>query len=300
LTKTGAGAGTPLYMAPEQARDAKHVDHRCDIYALGCMLYVFLTGNMPFMGETLVQVIEAKEKGKFKPARHMNDEVPERLDLMIDKMLTAKPETRYQSCAQLILDLEGLGLANSQLSFIQVEGPPRQASAPPPPRKVSAPQMPAPGPARSATKPAETPAADYWFASFTTRDGKAVTRKLTSQEIIGQVRNKAFDAETQVSKTLKGGYRALGTYPEFQHQMKAALTTKKAERKAEKFKTFYEQIDKQEKSRQRWRWLHNKFLGVGGFVGFILWLAVLAGIGIGLYFVALWAWPILQEKLGLG
>ena len=67
LTKTGAGAGTPMYMAPEQARDVKHVDRRCDIYSLGCMLYVFLTGHTPFGGATLVEVISAKEKGKFQP-----------------------------------------------------------------------------------------------------------------------------------------------------------------------------------------------------------------------------------------
>jgi serine/threonine-protein kinase len=300
LTKTGVGAGTPLFMAPEQARDAKRVDHRSDIYALGCMLYLFLTGTTPFMGTTTLEVIEAKEKGKFKPARQTNAEIPERLDLMLDKMLTPRPEHRYQSCAQLILDLESLGLAGSQLSFIEVEGPPKQTYSPPP-KKVSMPQMQSTPPSQSGpSDSADATTESYWYASYVARDGKSVTRKMTAQEIIGQIRNKAFDAETQLSKARKGGYRSLGTYAEFQHLIKATLTKEKAERKAEKFKAFYQQIDKQEKSRQRWRWLHNKFLGIGGFIGFLLWLAVIVAIGVGLYFAVIWLGPFLAEKLSLG
>jgi len=76
MTRTGTGAGTPLYMAPEQARDAKRVDARSDIYALGCMLYTFLAGKPPFQGATMLELIEAKEKEKHTPARRLNDEIP--------------------------------------------------------------------------------------------------------------------------------------------------------------------------------------------------------------------------------
>src|SRR5438045_7691672 len=105
-------------MSPEQARDAKHVDLRTDIYSLGCMFYAFLTGKPPFSGETYVELFEAKEKGKFEPARKSNIEIPDRLDLMIDKMVAKRPELRYQTCAELIRDLEGFGLASPALSFI--------------------------------------------------------------------------------------------------------------------------------------------------------------------------------------
>src|SRR5205823_1081593 len=87
LTKTGAGAGTPIYMAPEQARDVKHVDARVDIYAMGVMLYVFLTGRPPFQGTTLVELISAKDIGKFDSIRKHNDDVPPKLDLIVDKMI---------------------------------------------------------------------------------------------------------------------------------------------------------------------------------------------------------------------
>ena len=50
MTQSGTGLGTPYYMPPEQARNAKHVDHRSDIYALGCTLYHFVSGKLPFAG----------------------------------------------------------------------------------------------------------------------------------------------------------------------------------------------------------------------------------------------------------
>src|SRR5262245_46733927 len=123
LTKSGTGAGTPLYMAPEQARDAKHVDARCDVYALGVMLYVFLTGQPPFQGATLVEVIEAKEKGKFKPIRSFNPEVPERVDLIVDKMLAKDVKHRYATCTEVVAELEATGMANDRLRFLDAGAP---------------------------------------------------------------------------------------------------------------------------------------------------------------------------------
>ena len=61
MTQSGTGMGTPLYMAPEQARNAKTVDLRADIYALGCSLYHFLTGELPFKGDTALELVMAKE-----------------------------------------------------------------------------------------------------------------------------------------------------------------------------------------------------------------------------------------------
>jgi serine/threonine-protein kinase len=121
LTQTGTAAGTPLYMAPEQARNAKYVDGRCDIYALGCMLYALLTGQPPFQGKGVVALLQAKEKGLFPPARQLNPEVPERVDVILVKMLARNPEQRYQSCVELIEDLELQGLAHPRLSFLPTE-----------------------------------------------------------------------------------------------------------------------------------------------------------------------------------
>lgn len=117
LTETGLTLGSPRYMAPEQGRDAKRADFRSDIYALGGVLYFFLTGKAPFAGSTMVELLLAKEHGMFPSARHCNTDVPERLSLMIDKMLAKDPRHRYQSCDDLIRDLTSLRLAGAHLSF---------------------------------------------------------------------------------------------------------------------------------------------------------------------------------------
>ncbi|MEM9702451.1 MAG: serine/threonine-protein kinase, partial [Planctomycetota bacterium] len=118
LTQSGVGMGTPLYMAPEQARNAKHVDQRSDIYALGATLYYFLTGDLPFRAESTIALLQAKEAGRFESARKKNGAIPERLDFIIDKMMARDPERRYATCEEVIADLSNLNLAAATLSFI--------------------------------------------------------------------------------------------------------------------------------------------------------------------------------------
>jgi serine/threonine protein kinase len=137
LTQTGHGIGTPCYMPLEQARNAKEADQRSDIYALGCVLYCLLTGKPPFNGNTIVELIMAKDVGRFTPARRFNPAVPERLDLMIDKMVAKQVKYRYQTCDEMIRDLKSLNLDNPVLTFI------------PPP---SSPDMAPPAVAASATE----------------------------------------------------------------------------------------------------------------------------------------------------
>ena len=123
LTQTGHAVGTPWFMPLEQARNAKEIDGRSDIYALGCTLYAFLTGRPPFMGRTIVDVIQAKEVGTFTPARQANSDVPERLDLILAKMTAKHPKNRYQTCEEVIKDIESLGLASEALTFLIGEKP---------------------------------------------------------------------------------------------------------------------------------------------------------------------------------
>ena len=87
-----------------------------------------LTGKKPHDGETLVKLLEQKEKGRFEPARKLNPNVPDKLDLMIDKMLAKSLTARYQTCAEVMNDLDGLGLANDYLSVLFPDGPPAGSS----------------------------------------------------------------------------------------------------------------------------------------------------------------------------
>src|SRR5262245_16508581 len=118
LTQTGHGFGTPYYMPPEQARNAKNVDNRSDIYALGATLYNLLTGKLPFVGETAIEILTAKEEGQHSPARRHSSEIPELLDLVIDKMMARDPRARYQSATDLIVALEKTCCATDRLSWI--------------------------------------------------------------------------------------------------------------------------------------------------------------------------------------
>ncbi len=117
LTDSGLGVGTPLYMAPEQILNAKRADHRCDVYALGAVLYEMLTGRPPFQEDSAVSLLKAKEQGHFPPVRRLNPDVPSRVGLMLDKMLACDLRYRYASCADLIRDVRALGLAREHLSF---------------------------------------------------------------------------------------------------------------------------------------------------------------------------------------
>jgi len=171
LTQTGHGIGTPCYMPLEQARNAKEADQRSDIYALGCVLYCLLTGKPPFNGNTIVELIMAKDVGRFTPARRFNPAVPERLDLMIDKMVAKQVKYRYQTCDEMIRDLKSLNLDNPVLTFIPSPSSPDMAPLdvaghatdvePPaePPPSVEVPPPPAQEPVAK-VPPAKPPLAD--------------------------------------------------------------------------------------------------------------------------------------------
>jgi serine/threonine-protein kinase len=296
LTKTGTGAGTPLYMSPEQCRDVKHVDARTDIYALGCMLYYFLTGEVPFKGETVVELYEAKAKGKFPPSRQFNDEVPERLDLIIDKTVAQKVELRYQTCAELIADLEKLGLANAYLSFLHPEGsePPKLGltpSAPLLPKTVVVPKKPTGAgpkpPARpgTAAKPSAKPSppADAWFVSYRNSDDKMIKRQMTTAQVLQYIKEDYFDPKAQASRSMEGPYRLLATYGEFESALRGKVSKIKADRKTVKFQAMYKQLEKEQVQRERYRWFRNLFRSFAGWVMLLFWLAALAALGVVLY-----------------
>jgi eukaryotic-like serine/threonine-protein kinase len=95
-TQTGALMGTPVYMSPEQCRGASELDHRSDIYALGCVLFQLLVGVPPFDGEGMGEII----------ARHITEAprapgISPAVDAIVLRCLAKEPGERFQSMSEL-------------------------------------------------------------------------------------------------------------------------------------------------------------------------------------------------------
>jgi serine/threonine-protein kinase len=99
--------GTPLYMAPEQARgDTPRIDRRTDVYSLGVTLYEVLTGNQPFMGAGTVSVIMKVLNEEAVPPRALDPSIPVDLETITLKCLEKDPARRYDSARALGEDLQ--------------------------------------------------------------------------------------------------------------------------------------------------------------------------------------------------
>jgi serine/threonine protein kinase len=103
MTASGFIVGTPDYMSPEQARGAD-IDGRSDIFSLGGVFYFMLTGRKPFPATDLPSLFHQIQNED--PPRLLGAEAPPELAAVITKALSKKRETRYQTCQDLMADLE--------------------------------------------------------------------------------------------------------------------------------------------------------------------------------------------------
>lgn len=111
--------GSVHYSSPEQARNG-FVDHKSDIYSLGIVMYEMVTGRVPFDGDTAVAVaIQHLQEDMIPPSRYAPD-LPRNLEKIIMKCTQKSPDRRYQSMADLLVDLKR-ALINPEEDFVTLE-----------------------------------------------------------------------------------------------------------------------------------------------------------------------------------
>ena len=107
LTSTGSIVGTIAYMSPEQAR-AKPLDARTDLFSFGVVLYEMVTGNLPFSGTSVAEILEALLTKEAPAPVRINPLVPVELEQMIHKALEKDVTLRYQHASEFRTDLQRL------------------------------------------------------------------------------------------------------------------------------------------------------------------------------------------------
>jgi serine/threonine protein kinase len=100
LTMEGSMLGTPDFVSPEQARDARGVDIRADLYSLGCTLYFLLTGEVPFPGGSLTEKLLKHVLSEATPVQKLRPEVPTEVVAVLRRLMAKRPEDRYQTPAE--------------------------------------------------------------------------------------------------------------------------------------------------------------------------------------------------------
>jgi serine/threonine protein kinase/Tfp pilus assembly protein PilF len=100
ITQVGVVAGTPQYLSPEQAQ-GEQVDHRSDLFSLGCLLYAMGTGHSPFPATSILQAVRSVCEQTPPSLRSRNASLPNWLCSLIEKLLAKDPRDRYQTAQAL-------------------------------------------------------------------------------------------------------------------------------------------------------------------------------------------------------
>ncbi len=126
LTRTGEIFGSPLYMSPEQCVGGK-LDHRSDIYSLGCVIFESLTGTPPFVGENAMNTMMMHQREAIPTLKEasLGQEFPAALEQIVRGMLAKNPDERYQNLGYAAHDLADLkrGVKVERSSIVTVPRP---------------------------------------------------------------------------------------------------------------------------------------------------------------------------------
>ncbi|MEM7476189.1 MAG: serine/threonine-protein kinase [Planctomycetota bacterium] len=100
MTQTGLFLGTPEYVAPEQI-EGKAVDHRADLFSLGCVMYRLASGTTPFVGPSIMSTLNAVCHGEATPLENKNSEIPFWFSQLVQQLLHKQPSERPQSADEV-------------------------------------------------------------------------------------------------------------------------------------------------------------------------------------------------------
>ncbi|HEX4669744.1 MAG TPA: protein kinase [Solirubrobacterales bacterium] len=120
ITQVGSVVGTAAYLSPEQVR-GEEATPATDVYALGVVLYQFLTGRLPYEGSTLAELAVRQQNEKPLPPSTYNDEVPETLGAAVLRALEGDPNRRYASASEFAGGL-ALGMQGEDVTLPLEEG----------------------------------------------------------------------------------------------------------------------------------------------------------------------------------
>ncbi len=107
LTRSGFAVGTSAYMSPEQAEGSPDIDHRSDLYSLGCVLFECLTGRPPFTAPRNDVVLRLHLEGNVPDLRALRADAPDELVGAIGRALATKRDDRWQSAGEMRRALAG-------------------------------------------------------------------------------------------------------------------------------------------------------------------------------------------------
>jgi serine/threonine protein kinase len=111
LTQAGTIMGTVDFMSPEQALGAANIDHRTDIYSLGCTLHFLLLGKPPYQGPSMMATMLKHREAPIPSMTAERPEIPAELDAVFRRMTAKAPDNRYQTMTEVVQALEAIEAA---------------------------------------------------------------------------------------------------------------------------------------------------------------------------------------------
>lgn len=136
LTRTGTILGTPLFMAPEQARGETDIDHRIDLYAVGVTLYVMITGEQPYRASNYNALIVKILTEAPPPLAELMPELDPALVSVIGKAMARERDDRFGSAEEFIDALQGRVVVESPPDVPTAAAAPTEPPLPPPARRT--------------------------------------------------------------------------------------------------------------------------------------------------------------------